>query len=347
MTANGRTAGVILEFDAELLWKSIAHFGSTRSAYADPVANLLATDFRYFEIDTFRDATVARDEDRAAQKDTGIGRLRALQTGQARASEIFDVEKLGRFLALVDLWGANEAISLANLCYYFNPETELLEPIGYSIGAPGGEERLPLEATYNDPALQASYAREAERLSRPAYLVELQAELGPELLELQRSLQSMGGEYPLPWGMIKERQEQIRRSLYPVQPIFAYLGPSTLNMSATIQIDIANVINLPVEILGFDIDGLTFLEVDPSWLRTEASAGLFDDRDGKVILNTSSAPVLRYVRFDIPILEIIRRDKEIDFRQPIEVRVATQILGLGTHQLTLAREGVAEPLLHP
>ena len=347
MTANGRTAGVILEFDADLLWKSIAHFGSTQSTYADPVANLLATDFRYFEIDTFRDATIARDEDRSAQKDTSISRLRALQAGETPASEIFDVNQYGRFLALVDLWGAIEAVSLVNLRYYYNPDSDLLEPIGFGVGSPGGDERIPLIATYDDPILQAAYVREAQRLSQPAYLAELRTELEPEMIELQRALQTSGNEPTLPWNMIEERQEQIRRSLSPVQPVFAYLGPSTMSMSATIQIDLANVINLPVEVLGFDIGGLTFLEADPTWLQTEETNGLLTLQDGRVILNTASTPVIRYVRFHIPIIEIIRRDTEIDFMQALEIRVATRILGLDTHQLTLAREEALDLLIRP
>ena len=157
MTANGRTAGVILEFDADLLWRSIAHFGDAQRTYADPVGNLLATDFRFFEIDTFRDATIAQDTARSAQKDAAITRLRALQAGELAASEVFDVEKYGRFLALVDLWGANEAISLPNLRYYYDPDTDRLEPIGFSGNPLSGEERLPLSATYGDPDIPVSY----------------------------------------------------------------------------------------------------------------------------------------------------------------------------------------------
>jgi hypothetical protein len=346
MTSNGRTAGVILEFDADLLWKSIAHFADSQAAYSDPVANLLASDFRYFEIDTFRDATIARDEMRLAQKDAGISRLRALQAGQATAAEVFDVGKYGRFLALVDLWGANEAITLVNLRYYFNPDTDLLEPIGSVNSLTGANpfestERLPLAATYNDPILQAAYAREAQRLSQPAYLTELQAELEPELPASQR------GELPSLWAALAERQEQMRRSLNPVQPVFAYLGPLSMNMSGTIQIDIANVINLPVEILGFDIQGLTFLDVDPAWLQSELPADLLTIDSDQVILNTANSHIIRYVRFQLPIAEIIRRDQEIDFLQPIEIRVATRILGLDTHQLTLAREEASEQLIQP
>jgi len=347
MTAHGRTPGIILEFDADLLWESIEYFGNAQTAYADPVANLLATDFRFFEIDTFRDTTIARDEERSAQKDASISRLRALQAGELPASAVFDTEKYGRFLALVDLWGANEAIALTNLRYYYNPETDHLEPVGFNANPFGGQGRIPLSATYNDPVLQAAYAREAQRLSQPAYLTELQAELDAEIQGLQRTLRVQAGDLVLPWAALKQRQGQMRHSLNPVQPVFAYLGPPSMSTSATIQIDVANVINLPLEVLGFDIHGATFLEADPDWLRTDPSsvADLLVVQDEQIILNAADTHVIRYVRFHLPLTEIIRRDSELDFMEPIEIRIATRILGLEDPQLTLAREGAPDLLV--
>jgi hypothetical protein len=347
MTANGRTTGVILEFDTDLLWRSIAHFGDAQRAYADPVGNLLATDFRFLEIDAFRDATIARDTARSAQKDAAVSRLRALQAGQLSASDIFDVEKYGRFLALVDLWGANEAVSLPNLRYYYDPDTDRLEPIGFNGNPLSSEERLPLTAAYGDALLQAAYAREAERLSQPAYLAELESELGQELLRLHHVLRLENAEFALPWADLEKRQEQIRRSLNPIQPVFAYLGPPTMTISATIQIDVANVINLPVEVLGFDIDGATFLEADPAWLRTAESAELVSVLGNQIILSATGSRLIRYVRFHLPTTEIIRLDQETDFVHPIEVNVATRILGLDGHQFTLAREGPPDRLIAP
>lgn len=52
LTTQSRTPGVIAEFRADQLWDSIANFeGDVQAATADPVANLSATDFQYFEID--------------------------------------------------------------------------------------------------------------------------------------------------------------------------------------------------------------------------------------------------------------------------------------------------------
>jgi hypothetical protein len=110
---------------------------------------------------------------------------------------------------------------------------------------------------------------------------------------------------------------------------------------------VANVINLPVEVLGFDIDGATFLEADPAWLRTAESAELVSVHGNQIILSATGSGLIRYVRFHLPTTEIIRLDQETDFVHPIEVNVATRILGLDGHQFTLAREGPPDRLIAP
>ncbi len=350
--AQGRPEGVMVEFDADLLWASIEHFqGDTQAAYADPISNLSAADFPYFEVDTFRDAAIAADPNLSAHKDRAIGLLRALQAGRLKASEVFDVERYARFLALTDWWGATQGTSLVNLRYYYDPTTSRLEPVGFNSNALGSEARLSLAATYDDPALQAAFAQEAWRISQPEYLEQLQAELEPEFMRLQQALSAEYGELVPPWDQLRERQERLRRSLDPVQPVFAYLGSPSLAMSGTLRVEVGNIINLPVEIVGFDIDGATFLPADRRWLQSQSEACrslgmagpelLTDDAD-KVILrafDTARAPVIRYVCFDIPLAEIQRLDNELDYMHELDIRVATRIAGLASTRLTLARQG--------
>ena len=348
LAAQGRTAGVIVRFDADLLWESIAHFaGDAQAAYADPIANLSVTDFQYFEVDTFRDTAIARDPDLSAQKDTAIGLLRALQTGQLKASDVFDVARYGRFLALVDLWGATQGTSLVNLHYYYNPISARLEPIGFNANALGSDARLSLAATYDDPAIQAAYVQEAMRVSQPEYLDQLRAELEPEFRRWQRAVSVEDEPIEPPWDKLRQRQEQMRRSLNPVRPVFAYLGSPTLSMSGTLRVEVANVLNLPVEIVGFDIHGATVLPPDRRWLQVESDellvpADHVDWEQSGVVLrafDTSRAPTIRYARFDIPLAEIHRLDNELDFMQELDVQVITRILGLSATHMTLARHG--------
>ena len=338
--AQGRPEGVIVRFDADLLWESIAHFGGDAPAAADPIANLSATDFQYFEVDAFRDAAISRDPDLSAQRERAIGLLRALQSGELEAYDVFDAETYGRFLALVDLWGATQAASLVNLHYYYNPTSARLEPIGFNANALGSDARLSLAATYDDAALQAAYVQEAARISQPEYVDRLQAELEPEFQRMQQALGAESGELEPPWDELRRRQEQMRRSLDPVQPVFATLGSPTLAMNGTLRVDVGNVLNLPVEIVGFDIHGATFLEAERGWMSAE-SAELLTDHPDKVILrafDAARAPVIRYARFDIPLAAIHRLDGELDFMQDLDVQVATRILGLSTTRLTLAQQ---------
>jgi hypothetical protein len=350
LEAQGRPRGVIVEFDATLLWESISHFqGDVRAAYADPVANLSASDLQYLEVNAFREAVIAGDPDLAAQKDQAIELLRSLQAGQRPPCEVFDVERYGRFLALVDLWGATEGASLVNLKYYYNATSAKLEPIAFNANALGSPARLSLAATYGDPRLQEAYVREATRVSQPGYLDPVEAELEGPWQRLARALGREKEELVPPWEALHRRQEQIRRSLDSAQPVFASLASSSIPSSAAyamLRISVGNVLNLPVEVLGFDIDGATFLPVERQWV-SESSTGLLVDRaDGIVLraLDTTRSPVVGYVQFDIPLMAIHSVDREIDFNRQPEVYVATRILGYPTSRLTQVRRGLPAPL---
>ncbi|MBN1313526.1 MAG: CotH kinase family protein [Anaerolineae bacterium] len=350
LTEQRRQEGVIVEFDADLLWESVAHFqDDLRVATTDPVANLSAADVQYFEVDAFRDATIDRDPSLSAQRERAIGLLRALQTGRLPASEVFDVQQYGRFLALVDLWGATQSTSLVNLRYYYNPTSDRLEPIGFNGDPLRTGERLSLAATYGDPILQAAYVEQALRISQPGYLDQLQAELEPEFQQLQHIVQAQaeGETLTPPWDELRRRQEQIQRSLDPVQPVFAYLGTPTQAMSGTLGIDVGNILNLPVEIVGFDINGATFLPAEREELSDESIELLTGHTDAIVLraLDVTRAPVIRYVHFDIQLADIRRLDNEIDFTQELEIRVVTRILGISATHLTRAQYGYPDVLI--
>ncbi len=347
LTAQERPTGVIVEFDADPLWKSLANFrGDAEQAYADPVINLSADDFQYFEVDTFRDAAITRDPALSTQKDQAVGLLRALQSGTLSAAEVFDVDLYGRYLALADLWGANDAVSLVNLRYYYNPTTMHLEPIGFNANPLRTNGRIPLTATYHDPQIQAAYTREAQRVSQPAYLEALETALTAEWQRLAKVVSAEHEATP-PWERLSDRQAQLQRSLTPAQPVLAYLGSPTLSMSGTLRIEVANVLNLPVEILGFDIGGATFLDPDPAWLSEESQELLMSSANQIVLraADTTQQQVVRYIRFDVPLTEIHRRDKELDFMQEMEIRVFTRIYGLTNEQRTLAKEGYPDILI--
>jgi hypothetical protein len=104
---------------------------------------------------------------------------------------------------------------------------------------------------------------------------------------------------------------------------------------------VANVLNLPVEIVGFDVHGATSLPVHREWLHDDTAELLVDHPDALILqaFDAARTPVIRYVHFDIPLAEIQRLDGELDYRQEMDIQVVTRILGLSTTHLTLARRG--------
>jgi hypothetical protein len=243
------------------------------------------------------------------------------------------------------LWGGTDATSLVNLRYYYNPENGRLEPIAFNANPLSGDGRISLEATYGDPALQLAYSQAADQFGQPAYLEELQAALDAEWQTWQTAVRSEH-QSQSPWETLAQRQTLLRLSLAPLQPVFAYLGDPSLSMEAIIQVDVANILNLPVEILGFDIDGATFLEADPNWLQDSSQAPLLPDA-GPVVLRAYNTELdrLQFVRFHLPLTEIVRLDTELDFLQEPQILVATRILGQERPSFTTARPGYPNPIL--
>lgn len=345
LLAQGHPAGVIIQFNADPLWESVRHYnGDSPAAFANPISNLSATDYAYFELDTFREARVARDELLAPQNDNAISLLRALQAGDLTASQIFAVDEYATFLALVELWGAHEAVSLLNLRYTYDDASGLLHPISYN-GNPLATQNsyLSLDHTYNDPVLQSAYAQALWRVSQPDYLAQLEASLDGDLRQLQQAL-AVETDVALPWTALQARQTALQNALTLPQPVFAYLGPPELSQQAIIQVDVANITNLPVEIVGFQIGEDHFFELDPTW-RQELPATPVLELDGRLVLPAGVTPLAQYTRFHLSLITIQAQAPQLDFLQEIDLRIVTRLWGLDETQMTPARAGYPEPII--
>lgn len=339
IASQNRPEGVIVEFDTARWWQSLAHFeGNVHAAMADPVIALAAPALQNFEIGLAAGAVNGDDDWALAQAETAIGRMGAWQRGQLDSAAVFDVARYGRFLALVDLWGAIGATSPVNLRLYYNAQSGLLEPVGYNGNPLSSEARISPDSLYHDLAFQTAYIEAASRLSQPGYLQELQAELGAELQQLQTML-GVEVDLDLPWQELDERQEQMRRSLNPVQPVLARLSAPEPAILPVIQVDVANALNLPLEIVGFDVGGAAFLDVDPAWIQGDATNWLVGDDAGRVILRARDGRrQAGYVRFHLPLAIIQEVTDELDDTQAIEILVAARLVGRDGLQLTPARQ---------
>ncbi len=325
LAEQGYPRSAMVGFDDDLFWRQIAHFdGDIEAALADPVLDLKS--LHYLEVEVFDEADGDDDPRLDAQRSEALSRLYALQAKARPAGEVFDVDQYARLLALSDLWGFSALASPRNLGFYYVPETGRLEPVAFADNL-SGDARLSLAETYGDPRVQIAYVREAARVSEPAYLEDLQTVVGDDVdAEL--------------WSWLAGRQQLIQRSLDPVQPVFAYLADATPERHGQLHIGVANVTQLPVELLGFDIGALTFVEIDPAW-QQDGLEERVEGTEGVVLRALDAGVGVRYVHFNVPLSLVTAQDAELDPHGQFELAVATRIAGVDQgYRLTPAQQGV-------
>jgi len=173
LESQSRREGIIVRFDESLVWLS-------------PDGNNLHflgiyDDYRNASVDTFESSKVAESPLFSQHNRLATGLLRAFANGELQASDVFDVETLGAYLAVTEVFGSFHAIRWHNQRFYVNPITLKLEPIGFDahlekrakegISAFKGE---PIAtAMLKDPLVMARYREVLSQLAADADSGEL------------------------------------------------------------------------------------------------------------------------------------------------------------------------------
>ncbi|MCB0034206.1 MAG: CotH kinase family protein [Anaerolineales bacterium] len=327
LLAQERPNGVLIQFDSDLIWRTVQQFeGDTSAAYNNPVVNLSTADLRYFGVEAFYDGSAEDNPLEQTQAETAVGLLRQLQTGETAASEVFDVAQYGRFLALSDLWGAVDGLSLINARYFYNPSSGRLEPIAYNSNPLADvHKRISLASTFDNMALQAAYVQAVREYTSAAYLDALTAELEPQLATFLSPLQQSNEAIDNLWEQLRFRQTILRESLNPAQPLLAFMGPQNKMEEGVLEIHLTNLTTLPLEIVRLEIGDEQLLEIRPLWL-IEGSGADVVQQDGRFFLRPidhSQTAVLHYTLLHIPLTAL----GETDFLQEPEIRIVTRLIG--------------------
>jgi len=264
-----RREGVVVAFDEYLLWKKF------------PV-NLQdnvnwSSIYRTSSLEVRNSGRVERSPTLRKQRTTAFNLLRGLQEGTLSGDEVFAVERVGKFLALCRLWNAERGLLFADVNFYFDPVTSLLEPIGFD-----GNPSMALEAPYcyfswgdipdnwvnqalRSPRIAKAYMKNLAKFAQPSYLNTIRKELGREELHLRRILlKDLLGEDAAtiwkadssllqwdPWSLLEARAKRIRKELSEERPVMAYARPAEGNPRA-LEVIVRNALTQPVEVLGFE-----------------------------------------------------------------------------------------------
>ncbi len=136
LEANGRREGVILALDEDFLWRQRRQNALLGSAAPGSTPVALFEAAHRSPLRTFQEGRVLQDPFLRQQYADALGLLRGYFEGRLAPEEIFDLERLGRFFAIVNLWNADHPTWWHNVRVYFNPVTRLFEPIGFDNNVP-------------------------------------------------------------------------------------------------------------------------------------------------------------------------------------------------------------------
>lgn len=162
LESQGRRESIILKLDEAKYWA----FSGRGDRFASPLGN-----FHTARIVPFRPTTVAKSPALSNDLKVATGLFKGFAAGKMAASDVFDAELMGRFLAIVDTWDAWHAASWRNIRFYYNPVTARLEPIAYDaeLRLIGFHTPEPIHRLlFDDQMVRAAYDRTLRRLASDA-----------------------------------------------------------------------------------------------------------------------------------------------------------------------------------
>jgi len=112
--SNQRKEGIFLKFDDD-----IGNFYHTLY-----YSNFVSSEIKAFDYKKIKNKPILR-----SQYEKARGNLEKFARGYAKPSEIFDVKQFAKFFAICELFGSYHGLDFSNLFFYFNPISELLEPV--------------------------------------------------------------------------------------------------------------------------------------------------------------------------------------------------------------------------
>ena len=120
--------GVILKFDEEILFKDVA---VTRKINTPKYSSYIHHIEDALYISPYNDTKVLKDSLLKEQFFTAKELLYNYYFQNQEFENVFDLEKATKYTAISNLLGSGHGFVYHNLRFYFNPETQKLEPIGF------------------------------------------------------------------------------------------------------------------------------------------------------------------------------------------------------------------------
>ncbi|MBI2966826.1 MAG: hypothetical protein HYY40_03300 [Bacteroidetes bacterium] len=256
--ANRRPNAPILRFNPDMYWKDRLN----EIMHIRPVAEWASFQSAYIE--SYRTKKVLRDSLQKEYFLAGMSILEGFRRGYLSSQDVFDVPRLAKFHAILDLVGGHHSLDWSDVKYYYNPESRRIEPVGYESfsaypidriagiyrfnGKMRAENITDLhQLIFNDTLFFINYIAALEEITQPGYLDTFFNRCSADL---EKNLKILYSEFPykdFDKSVYYRNSKMIKKIITPPRAVNAYL---TAADSSGIIIKAGNVESLPVEILS-------------------------------------------------------------------------------------------------
>lgn len=244
---NSRREGIIMAFDESMIWNDRNRQRDLDLDVTQRNKNL--QDFTNAPIKLYNENKVLANPKLAKQFKIAKNLLEGLQKGELKASEAFDVDKLTMFVALNNLFGGFHGFAGHNLKIYYNPITNLLEPISWDSDS--GERITKIynyQFTYKDKLYDEKLIEKLTLVSSKEFLNEL---INNNQDDLNRLTSNLRKEYPdvslLDMSILVYNSNVIKKKIFPATALVTGFLDYNKN---EINVKVKNVTEYPIEIIN-------------------------------------------------------------------------------------------------
>ena len=256
-----RREGPIVKFSEDRFWEGMRRSVNTSRTLAD--ADNKEKAFWTAEIKPFKEKKTQNNPTLSAAFEAAQNLMYQYKMGLKAPNEVFDLDRMAKFLAISDLLKADHALTWHNQRFYYNPVTALLEPIGFDgYGTEAVDEKAPLYATnvytqqpystepidrlFYDKNFITLYLKYLYQYANPSFLQQFYAQIDQELQEREQFIQQDWAAYKYDKEMMLRRSRKIYQELLPyANGLQVY---SNQSQGDSIVLNIQNAHSLPLQI---------------------------------------------------------------------------------------------------
>ena len=268
-----RRSGIIVRYNEDDMWQNWANFFSYGAEDLRTTSGssgyFMAAGIQSANISGFGMGKIVDDPVLLAEYRTAQGMLRDYQIGEVSASEVFDIDKMGKFIAISELWGAGHALAWHNLRFYYNPVTNLLEPIAFDgIAMSEPYASMDLYESFGesnfltrDPAISDAFYMASKEYFNDTYLTTLNNEMETDIAYYSLALsKEYDYDIGIDWIYPEKRIKLMNEDIYSDMPVSVDVEFPE-NDSSEILITIESSYFLPLRIMDISLDG-RIIELD-------------------------------------------------------------------------------------